>query len=158
MSWFSNLFKQSGQDLPSPSDIVSKESIPLLFTLFTAFVTQAKLNIPFTKTPIVWMPGVASKSLDPVMDVGTNNIFIAGADEANQKIMVDFIKVGDMAVYRFPADMTKPTTTFIEHRIVEIGKDKLGRYFRFKGDNNSSRDPYKVKSENIKWLSIGVIY
>ena len=157
MNWFSNLFK-SGQDQPSPSDIIPKESIPLLLTLFTAFVSQTKLNIPFTLTPKVWIPGVASKSLDPVIDVGHNNILISGADKANQEIMVNFLAVGDMAVYRFPADMSQPTQVFINHRIVEIGKDKLGRWFKFKGDNNSGRDVWTVRDANIKWLTIGVLY
>lgn len=158
MGWFSNLFKTSGQDQPSPSDFVPKENIPLLQTLFTAFLNQANMNVPLTAPPKVWMPGIVSKSLDPVMDIGHHPILIAGSDEADHKKLVDFIKVGDIAVYRFPADMSQPATAFIEHRIHEIGTDKLGRYFRFKGDNNNNLDPYTVRDENLKFVNIGVIY
>jgi len=39
-----------------------------------------------------------------------------------------------------------------------VGQDKQGRYFRFRGVNTLVNDPYKVRDENILFLSGGVIY
>ena len=157
LSWFSNLFKTSGKERPSPGDIVPSSSISIVDNRVVIDVT--KLNIPLTLPPIVWTPHVADTgSMDPVIDYGANNIFIAGANETDQALLVNSLKVGDMAAYRFPADPSKPTTAFINHRIVKICADGQGRYFRFRGDNNASQDPFIAHDENIKWMSIGIIY
>lgn len=159
MSWLSNLFKSTSEQ-PSPSDIVPEGSLSMAAgDKLLVNIDLAKLNIPFTKPPKAWIPMIPdTNSMDPVFDYGNNNILIAGADPENQKILVDFLKVGDIAVYRIPSDPGQPALAYDVHRIVKIGQDKQGRYFRFKGDNNSSTDSYIVRDDNIQWLSIGVIY
>jgi len=91
--------------------------------------------------------------MDPVMDFGHVYMLVAGADEENQAIMVNFIKVGDIAVYQRLLD-SKP----IIHRVIDIGADSEGRFFVFRGDNTSMADPVPVRDAQIEWLSVGVVY
>lgn len=137
---------------PSPSDIVPRGSILVQEYPAGVFISMLELNIPFTAPPRVWVPLIPdTNSMDGAFDYGNNNILIQGIDEENQRIMIDFLKVGDIAVYE---TIYGP----IIHRIVKIGQDDGGRYFRFKGDNNGTRDPHKVRDTQISWLSIGTIY
>lgn len=141
----------------SPSDIVKRDAISFMVSNLIVDLTQ--LNIPFSQRPKVWICSVPdTNSMDPGFDYGHNNILVAGADEADHKIMIDFLKVGDIAVYRIPPDLSQPAKAYMIHRIVEIGKDGEGRFFRFRGDNNSSRDLYKVRDENILWVCAGTIF
>lgn len=160
MNWLLSLLKQLLKlftptgEIPSPSDIVPETSIGASVSDAGAMVSinLARLNIPFTKIPKVWIPPIPdTNSMDGIFDYGNNNILIAGADEVDQRVLIDFIKVGDIAVYR-------TTKVYAIHRIVEIGNDKKGRYFRFKGDNNAVKDPDFVRDNEIEWLSVGVIY
>ncbi len=152
---------------PSPSDIVPQDSIGVVATdKLSIGIDLTRLNIPFTIPPRVWVPPIPdTNSMDPSFDSDHNNILIAGADESEQKIMLDFVKAGDIAAYRVmenpadnPGDFSKPHKFWAIHRIMKIDKDDAGRYFRFKGDNNATYDPYKVRDAEILWLSIGVIY
>ena len=139
-------------DVPSPSDIVPKKNILFNRVEQVVKISLKNLAIPFTKPPKVWVPDIpGSKSMDPVFDWEHNNILIQGADAENQSIMADFLKVGDIAVYRHPL-------LYAIHRIVKIEQDDEGRKFTFKGDNNYTNDPYAVRDEHIEWLSIGTIY
>lgn len=156
MSWFSNLFKTAGQDQPSPQDWLPVSAITYLDT-GKLVIDLTKLNIPLSLPPKVFYPGIVSRSLDPVVDKTGNLIYIAGANHADHQKLVDALKVGDIAVYRFPADLAKPATAYISHRIVKIGIDNLGKFFKFKGDNNSTQDPWVVRKENIKWVNIIVV-
>ena len=149
MCWLSRLFS-SNREQPSPSDIVPGSSITLRGNAVT--LNLEKLNIPFTKPPKVWIPHVVGTgSMDPVMDRGHHNLLIAGADAQNQKILVGFLKVGDVAVYQH-------AYLYVIHRIVKIEQDDKGRRFTFRGDNNLANDPHPVRDEHIQWLSIGTIY
>lgn len=156
MSWLSNLFKTSGKDQLSPQDWLPQDAVQ---SWVSTTLPVDKLAVKLNNRPKIWTPHIPdTNSMDAVSDFGHNNIYISGADETDHKKLVDFLKVGDVAVYRFPADPNKSITAFISHRIVKIGKDKFGRYFRFKGDNNNGQDNWVVRDENIKWISLGVIY
>ena len=152
-SYFSKLGRFFGTfEHPSPADIVPHKNILVQSTPVGVWVKLVRLNIPFTKDVKVWVPMIPNtNSMDGVFDFGNNNILIQGADDTNQKILVDYLIVGDIAVYE---TLRGPTI----HRIVKIGQDKEGRYFKFKGDNNPAKDPGKIRDEQISWLSIGVIY
>jgi hypothetical protein len=136
----------------SPSDIVPKAHISFNSTTTKLEVNLNGIGIPFTRPPKVWIPTIPdTNSMDPILDTEHNNILIAGADEDNQKILLDFLKVGDIAVYKVPQ-------MHAVHRIIKIETDAVGRRFTFKGDNNPTADPYVVRDENIEWVSIGTIY
>jgi succinate dehydrogenase/fumarate reductase flavoprotein subunit len=89
--------------------------------------------------------------MDGVFDIGNNNILIAGANRLDHQALIDTLIIGDIAVYQIPQ-------TCAIHRIIGIKNDGVGRYFKFKGDNNTSSDPYKIRDSDIKWISIGTIY
>ena len=143
--WFTGTVER-----PSPSDIVPEGSIKVVDN--NIIVDLARLNIPLENPPKVWIPPIPdTNSMDGAFDYGNNNILIAGADEQDHGRIVNFLKVGDVAVYRTP-------NSYIIHRIVKISSDSQGRFFKFKGDNNASEDPDKVRDSQIEWLSVGAIY
>ena len=159
MCWLSKLFGVSGTERPSPSDIVPLDSITVITKPVGVLVNLAKLNVSLNKPPKIWIPPIPdTNSMDGAFDIGNNNILIAGANEIDQQRLVNFMQVGDIAVYRIPPDFSQTAKIYAIHRIVEIGKDSEGKYFRFKGDNNTVKDPYKVRDSEILWLSIGTIY
>ncbi len=144
------------RDVSSPSDIVPRDAICNIEN--SIVIDLCELSIPFTHPPKVWIPPIPNTdSMDPVMDCQHNNILIQGMDKENQRIMVNWIaeewfskQMGNVVVYQ--ADM------LIIHRLVKVEYDEDGRVFTFKGDNNTSDDPYRVRDDDIKYLSIGTIY
>ena len=96
----------------------------------------------------VWITGVAdTNSMDGLLDYGHTVLLIKEFDKSQ-------LTVGDIVVY-------KPTLKYsntIIHRIVEIGEDKGGRYYKTRGDNCAVKDPYKLRDNHIQFLCIGIIY
>ena len=164
----------SGVERPSPSDIVPKANIKIDGTKVT--IDYRTLNIPFTKPPILLriMDIPDTNSMDGYFDYGHNLLYIKPVDSDNHKIMVawladEFIKSGGLlandCAYRImvdenddPYDGFKPYLFAAIHRIIGVEEDEKGRFFSFKGINNTRKDPYKVRDYNILWLNTGVIY
>ena len=147
--WLRKIFAGT-VEVPSSSDIVPESSIIQSYNAIT--INLARLNIPFTEMPKVWIPSIPdTNSMDPGFDFNHNNILIAGANEVDQKLLVDFISVGDIAVY-------KTATIYAIHRIVGMGYDNQGKYFKFRGDNNYASDPDRVRENELQWLCIGTIF
>lgn len=165
-----------GVEKPSPADIVQQTGIVSDDYAKKFIVDMRQLNIPFTKPPrllsIMEIPD--TNSMDGIFDYGNNNLYVAPADEANQKIMVDWIakiwldsKGLDTvdAVTRImannaddPNDFSKPHVWYAIHRLVEVGTDGEGQYFWFAGVNNLARDPWKARERNIIWLNTGTVF
>ncbi len=82
-------------------------------------------------------------SMKPVLDQGSNGIRIVPKSK-------DEIHIGDIITF-------KQDNYLIVHRVIEIGSDVDGLYFITKGDNNSISDG-KVRFEDIKYITIGVIW
>lgn len=82
-------------------------------------------------------------SMLPVLDQGSNGIRIIPKSESE-------IHIGDIITF-------EQDNMLIVHRVVEIGTDSKGTYFITKGDNNNINDG-KIRFENIKYLTIGVIW
>lgn len=165
MCWLSKIFTGT-IERPSPSDIIPEGNITIIQQPAGVMIKLTNLNIPFAESPKVWIPPIPdTNSMDPSMDFGHNNILITGVNETDHTQLVDFLKVGDIAVYRImvkpadePNDFSKSYKIYAIHRIVEIGKDNEGRYFKFRGDNNAGKDPYKARDRNILWVCIGTIF
>jgi len=85
-----------------------------------------------------------TNSMDPLLDDMSNGLEVMPQSE-------DDIYVGDVIVYETDIGL-------IVHRVVEIGSDEEGKYFILKGDNNTSKDPYKVRFGQIKYVLVGVLY
>ena len=151
LSILTAIFGSSGRERPSASDILPHSSITQTETYVK--IALNKTNIAFTRSPKIRLSTLAdTNSMDPSFDYGHTPILIKGSDAIDQSIMIDALHVGDVATY-----YVAPNRSII-HRIVKIGKDKQGRYFRFKGDNNNRIDPYIVRDENIAWLLVGTIF
>ncbi len=147
MCWLDKLFGTG--ERPSPSDWVLNSLE--LNDWINNFPWQ-RLRVSLVQKPLVWVPDIPdTNSMDGVFDIGNNNILIAGANRLDHQALIDTLIIGDIAVYQIPQ-------TCAIHRIIGIKNDGVGRYFKFKGDNNTSSDPYKIRDCDIKWISIGTIY
>lgn len=137
---------------PSPSDVLPKDSITHFQTSNKVEIDLGKLLVPFTKKPMVFIASIEdTNSMDPGVDFQHNVLLVCGVDEENQRILLDFIKVGDVVIYNSPQ-------LFAMHRIVRIDHTSSGRRYTLKGDNNPRNDPTPVLDEHIQWLAVGVIY
>jgi len=85
-----------------------------------------------------------TESMNPVIDAGHTALYAEDFDKND-------LQVGDIVVAQRPS-------LWVLHRIVEIGFDDKGRYFRTKGDNVAQVDPVKVRDIDLKWLVFGIIY
>ena len=172
MCWITDLLKGfATTEIASPSDIIPKGNITVNQWDDTAEVVIDYLtsNIPFTKPPhilpILSIPD--TNSMDGLMDYGHNPLYIVAADEENHKILCDWLAdewtkskgmLANDCVYRIPPDFSQPAIHYSIHRIHKVGMDAKGRYWKFKGINNSIIDAPTVRDENILWLNTGVIF
>jgi len=82
-------------------------------------------------------------SMKPLLDENSNGIRIVPKSEKD-------IHIGDIITF-------KQDNYLIVHRVIDAGTDSDGVYFITKGDNNNINDG-KVRFENIKYITIGVIW
>ncbi|MBT3720176.1 hypothetical protein HN789_03435 [archaeon] len=94
----------------------------------------------------VWSKFTDTNSMDPVIDKGANAIQIIPKD-------ISDIHVGDIVSYD-----SKYSDGIIIHRVIEIGYDTEGWYCIMKGDNNKKQDPGKVRFDQIKRITVAIIY
>lgn len=175
IDFFKVLFGGWTKEVPSLSDIVPKENIYIIGN--TVVVDYGKkLNIPFTRTPFILpiMDIPDSNSMDGLMDIGHNPVYIQPADRENQSILADWLasewksskgKLANDCVYRVmvdsadnPYDFSKPHKNYAIHRISEVAYDDNGRFFKFKGINNSIEDPPKVRDAEILFVNTQLIF
>jgi len=132
------LFRKSGAEKPSPKPRTKQEDIHYSESLKVLSVN----NVP---SP-VWITTVQDTgSMDGLVDFGNICILTGNVD-------CDDLIVGDVVVYEpLPYKMTL-------HRIVEIGQDDRGRYYRTQGDNCTVKDGWILRDSHIKWLLRAVIY
>jgi hypothetical protein len=116
----------------SPSDWVSEEEISVKNDVIVIRVENARLS-RYADT----------NSMDPVLDKNSNGIEVM-VENPNQ------IQVGDIISYERNGNL-------IVHRVIYIGSDEEGWYCVAKGDNNSSSDG-KIRFEDIRYITIGIIY
>ena len=126
----------NSQDVPSPSDTIKQEDIHVYANRVEIDIAGA-IPAVFTDT----------NSMDPVFDFGATAIELPVTDP-------NVIQVGDIVSYVTPL----APGSVIVHRVVEIGEDEEGLYFIFKGDNNPTTDPDKVRPEQLQRKVIGILY
>lgn len=129
------LINNINNERASPSNIVPEEDIHVYKDRIVIEIDNA-----------VWARFADSNSMDPVLDKGANAIQIVPTS-------LDQIKVGDIISFK-----SNYQSGIIIHRVVEQGADKDGWYVITKGDNNTYRDPEKVRFEDIKKVLVGIIY
>ena len=151
LEWLSRIFLGT-QERASPSDFFPINGIWHDSEANLIIISLGSLKVGLTKPPKVWIPEIPhSNSMDPVFDAGNNNILMAGATTEDHKLLLDYIKPGDIvAAYS--------SKRAVLHRIVEIGQKDGRRYWRTRGDNNNANDPERWGDEHIMWISVGTIY
>lgn len=85
----------------------------------------------------------ATKSMDPVLDSTANGIEIPFES-------VEQIHVGDIITFKQGQDL-------VVHRIIKVGSDEEGWYCITKGDN-AMQDDGKIRADDIKFITIAIIY
>ncbi len=122
-----------GTERSSPSNWINEEQIKV-------FKDQVILDIPGAS----WAKFTDTNSMDPFIDENSNAIEILPADP-------DSIEVGDVISYQTSYGV-------LIHRVIEKGKDENGFYYFVKGDNNTIRDPFQVRFEDVKGVVVAVVY
>lgn len=93
-----------------------------------------------------WATYADTNSMDPIFDAGANGIELPPQSPDN-------LYVGDVISFENPAG-----SGLIVHRITKIGEDDEGWFARTRGDNNLTRDPFKVRFENVHGVLVGILY
>jgi signal peptidase len=88
-----------------------------------------------------WTPlmVVTTGSMQPILEVG-DLIYVKG-------VAASEIRVGDIITFRPPLEFIQGT--LITHRVVDITYDTNEVYFKTKGDNNPSVDPWTISSGDV---------
>jgi len=116
----------------APSDWVPEDDIILFDDMVIVRVDDATIS-SYANTG----------SMKPSFDKGANGIRVVPKSENE-------IEVGDIVSYDSGG-------LLIVHRVVEKGVDDAGAYFIVQGDNNSHSDG-KIRFEQIRYVTVGVIY
>ena len=92
-----------------------------------------------------WAILADTNSMDPVFDSEAHLI---------QEVPMSHtqIRVGDIVSYAAPLGFT------IVHRVIEINNDEEGWYAILKGDNNPTPDPWKVRFDMVRRVTVMVVY
>lgn len=98
-----------------------------------------KLNNP------QWAILADTNSMDPVFDTEAHLIQIVPLSASE-------IRVGDIVSYESPLGFS------IVHRVIEIGSDEEGWYAILQGDNNPQPDPWKVRFDMVRRVTVMVVY
>lgn len=93
-----------------------------------------------------WSKFTDTKSMDPVLGKGAYGIHIVPEEPSD-------ITRGDIVAYN--SEYAEGT---IIHRIIEIGEDEEGTYYKLRGDNNPEPDPGKVRFEQIERVLVAIVY
>ena len=92
-----------------------------------------------------WAILADTNSMDPVFDDTSHLIQEVPLSPAE-------IQVGDIVSYDSPMGFP------IVHRAIEIGNDEDGWYAILKGDNNPTPDPWKVRFDMVRRVTVMVVY
>lgn len=135
ISFLSSLTTETPKDISSPKDRISESDI-------LAYNDKVVINV---KNPII-AKFTPTRSMDPVLDSDANAIEIVPTSPED-------IHIGDIVSYQ-----SEMINSVIVHRVVDIGYDSNGVYFTFKGDNNKSSDPERVRFSQIRRIVVGILY
>jgi len=132
ISAFSSIFGTLERD--SPNDWISQDQIRMSAEQITLAIPNAILTT-YANT----------NSMDPVLDDGAHGIEIPAVEEK--------LRVGDIISYK-----SEEFDSIIVHRIISIEEDDQGTYYIMQGDNNFTRDPQRVRFDEIVGVVVGLIY
>lgn len=119
-------------EVVSPADRITEKQIEIQKDRIIIYVNDPRLS-RYANT----------NSMDPLLDKNTNGIEIVPESEED-------IYVGDIVTY-------EQDGLLVVHRVMSIGNDEQGEYYITKGDNNQKADA-KIRFEQIKYITIGILY
>ncbi|MAG39121.1 hypothetical protein CMO90_03460 [Candidatus Woesearchaeota archaeon] len=125
----------SGVERLSPEDHIKEENIKV-------YEDKVIINIQNPQ----WAGFTNTNSMDPIIDEYANSIQIIPVKEEE-------IHIGDIVSYE--SDYAEGR---IIHRVVFVEKDEFGTYYYIKGDNNIFRDPGRIRFEQIRRVTVGILY
>lgn len=126
------------RDIPSPQNWIPKDNIKIVNSAGTLTIN----DLPY---PSFAIQVADTKSMDGALD-SNHTVIITSNPE-----YLDRADIGDVVIYDIKVKM-------IIHQIVSKGEDEKGEYFKCKGWNNASVDSYKVRREDIKYVSLSIIW
>ncbi len=115
--------------------------IAILFAATYGSVGVLRLVLQ-TESPLMV---VSSGSMIPTLNVG-DIILVRGVDPST-------VTVGTIIIFHSPSDYEMP----IVHRVVAIDNQGGGIFFETKGDNNPTRDGWRVPGQNLMGVYIGKV-
>lgn len=117
----------------SPGDWIKEEQIKVYDSRIILEIENAN-----------WSQFTNTNSMDPFLDEDANAIEIVPKDPSD-------IQQGDIISYH---------TVFgvLIHRVIKVGEDDDGIYYLVQGDNNSFRDPFKIRFEDVEGVLVAIIY
>lgn len=126
---------KAGADVISPYDHIKQEDI-------NVYDDRVIIEIDNPE----WAEFADTNSMDPVIDISSNVIQVVPKSESE-------VHVGDIVSYEsYYAD------GIIIHRVINIDFDEQGWYAEIKGDNLPFKDPGKVRFNQIKKTTVGIVY
>lgn len=120
-------------NINAPGDWIKQDQIKVTNESIIIHVSNAELSTY-----------AATGSMKPTLDKGANGIRII-------PISAEDINIGDIISYNSNNDL-------VVHRVIEKGSDEKGYWFITKGDNNMITDDSKIRFDDIKYVTIGVLY
>ena len=125
----------SGEEQLSPPDHIKEEDIHV-------YDNRVVIDIinPY------WAGFTDTNSMDPIIDEYANSIQIIPKN-------LDEVHLGDIISYE-----SEFADGVIIHRVVFVGEDENGIYYYLKGDNNVMRDPGRVRFDQLRRITVGIIY
>ena len=138
--------EENKQDSSTISKVLKNDLVVTLILMglvVVAVFAFRELLVVFLKTDYPLHTPI-STSMQPTLNVG-DYLIVHGVDD-DSEINADK-EFGDIIVFRKPTDPDE----FIVHRVIEkTWNEEEGRYyFKTKGDNNSSSDPWSITKDDI---------
>ncbi len=107
--------------------------------LLVALIVQTYMGAAYLSNNFTPLMVVTTGSMEPSINPG-DLIYVKG-------VPADEIQVNDIITFRPPRDYVRGT--LITHRVIDIQYDSNEIYFKTKGDNNPSVDPWTVTSQDL---------
>jgi len=138
--------EENKQDQSTISKVLKNDlvvTLILMGVVVVAVFAFRELLVVFLKTDYPLHTPI-STSMQPTLNVG-DYLIVQGVDDDSE--INAGKEIGDIIVFRKPTDPDE----FIVHRAIEkIWNEEEGiYYFKTKGDNNSSSDPWSITKDDI---------
>jgi len=149
----SNLTSEIEQKTQQNSFVQERPAVPDRLSLPhpKARIQEGQIDVMQTRTVLdvsnvyKWYV-LNTKSMSPLLDVGTNVLTVSPKTQTD-------IQVGDIIVFKATWSVVP-----IVHRVIQVGTDAQGVYYKTKGDNNPDPDPGYTRFSDVNSVVVGILY